>query len=90
MAPTSTLIISLALLVPTTLLQVAGESSGKSLCGPGVSDAFTLLQGSAVFWGGDLTQQLPSMLLTPAVGALGHNSDLTVPIVYCHYQTLIN
>ncbi len=66
---------------------MAGEGPGKSLLGPGVSVTLTLLHGSALLGGGDLTQQYPSISLTPAVGTfmtpsmLIHNSGLTIPIV---------
>ena len=66
---------------------MAGEGTGKSLHGPGVSVALTLLQGSALFGGGNLTQQYPSISLTSAIGAfmtpsmLIHNSDLMIPII---------
>ncbi len=86
-ALTSTLITSLTLLVPNALLHVAGEGTGKNLLGPGMYVALTLLQGSALFGKGDLTQQYPSISLTLAFGAfmtplmLIHNSGLTIPIV---------
>ena len=88
LALTSTLITSLALLVPNALLHVAGEGTGKNLLGPGMSVALPpLLQRGALFGGGDLTQQYLTISLTPAVGTfmtpsmLICNSGLTIPIV---------
>ena len=85
-APTSILITSLTRLALTTLHQVPGEDTNKSLLGPGVSVTLTLLQDSALFGGGGLTQQCPSISLTLAVGdsmmplMLTHNSGSMIPI----------
>ncbi len=85
-APTSILITSLACLAHTTLHQVAGKDTNKSLLGPGVSVTLTLLQDSALFGGGGPTLQCPSISLTLAVGnsmmllMLIHNSGSMIPI----------
>jgi hypothetical protein len=84
--PTSILITSLACLAHTTLHHVAGEDTNKSLLGPGVSVTLTLLQDSALFGEGGLTQQCPSISLTLAVGdsmmplMLTHNSGSMIPV----------
>jgi hypothetical protein len=85
-APTCILITSLALLAHTTLHQVAGMDTNKSLLGPGVFVTLTIPQGSALFGGGGLAQQHPSISLTPAVGNSmtplmpTHNSGSMIPI----------
>ena len=85
-APTSILITSLACLAHTTLHQVAGEDTIKSLPCPGVSVTLALPQDSALFGRGGLTLYYPSLSLTLAVGAsmmllmLILNSGSMIPI----------
>ena len=69
MSPISIPITSLALLCPSTLMPMAGESTGESLPQNRMAIIIALVLGSSFLKRRDLVQRCPSISLTLAVGA---------------------